>query len=109
MGRESLRVPLIRDKSSSSRALTPDSSTPSSRKMERGAAIVVVDAELNVRGVDDDENGVEANVVRCVENVDLWVDCDVDERSVVDDEGDPMAERCVEVGISFVNSISDST
>jgi hypothetical protein len=56
MGRESRRVPLIRDRSSSSRALTPLSSTPSSRNRLSGAAAVVVD---------------RVGVERCVENVDL--------------------------------------
>ena len=94
-------VPLIRDKSSSSRAFTPDSSTPSSRKMERGEATGVVDGGFPV--VEElveaiVELFVEANVERCVENV------EVVERNVVCVDG---ADRRVVVGI-FVSSMSES-
>jgi hypothetical protein len=68
--------------------LTPDSSTPSSRKIERGEATGVVGLDV--------ELFVDANDERCVEN-------DVDRR-VVSVDG---ADRRVVVGI-FVSSISES-
>ena len=90
MGLESLLVPLIRDKSSSSRALTPLSSTPWSRKMLSGDAADVVDVDVDVGTVGvDDEFGNEA-VVRCDVDVAVVLEVDVDE---------PDGIRCVDVGI----------
>jgi hypothetical protein len=87
MGLESRLVPLIRERSSSSRALTPDLATPSSRNMLSGAATDVVE-------------GIRAVVVANVDaRVDRWVENVV--RSV------DVGSRWVVVDGSFVSSRSD--